>query len=243
MQHIRAWIPNLFTLGNLICGMLSCWYAVMQAGLIITPEFSLADKQWSDYLPSLFIFGAAFLDFCDGFVARLLKVSSELGKQLDSLADVVSFGVAPSFILISYGWLGNSSYLGFAIGVFACVRLAKFNIDTRQGESFLGLPVPAVGILIAALPFIKLNGNLGFLLEFWPILILTAILCFLMVSEIPMLALKFKNFYVKENIWRYLVLLVSLLLLLIFKMEGLPLIILSYVLISALQRLNFLTNR
>lgn len=172
----------------------------------------------------------------DGFVARLLKVQSELGKQLDSLADVVSFGVAPSFILLSYNFLGEFSPAGLLIGIFACVRLAKFNIDTRQSDSFLGLPVPSTGMIIASLPFVDKEGPLAFLLNQWVVGGLVVVLCALMVSEIPLLAMKFKNFTLKDNIYRYAVIVLGAALLIILGIQSLTLIILGYVLISVIAR-------
>ena len=234
MNAIKKWIPNIITLGNLTCGMVACWMAILtplRLGFGSLPF----DQYWYFY-PSLYIFGAAILDFFDGLAARLLKVNSELGKQLDSLADVVSFGVAPSFIILGYGLMGEYSFLGFLIGIFACIRLAKFNIDTRQSDSFLGLPVPSTGIVIASLPFIDKAGRLAFMLNPWVVAGLVVLLCILMVSELPLLALKFKNYTLKDNVYRYLVLLIGLLAIAFFQFQGLPLVILGYVLVSLIAR-------
>ncbi len=233
MNAIKKWIPNIITLGNLGCGMLACYIAASESGEYTDEHLEeSAYKMWWYVYPSLFIFGAAILDFFDGLVARLLGVQSELGKQLDSLADLVSFGVAPSFIIISYGWLGDFVPVGFLIGIFACIRLAKFNIDTRQSDSFLGLPVPSTGIVIASLPFIDKAGPLSFMLNPLVVAVLVVLLCVLMVSELPLLALKFKNYGLKDNVYRYLVLLIGLLALIFFQFQGLPLVILGYVLVS-----------
>jgi len=235
MNAIKNWIPNSITLGNLLCGMLACWFAAsLIPALLLSPDST--DHSWSMVLPSLLIFGAAILDFIDGFVARMLKVNSELGKQLDSLADVVSFGVAPSFIIVGYNLLGDYSFFGFFLGIFACVRLAKFNIDTRQSDSFLGLPVPSMGMVIAALPFVNKSGPLAFLLNPVVIAFLIVILCGLMVSELPLLALKFKTFGLRDNVYRYLVLGIGIVSLLVFGFQGLPLVIFGYVLVSAVSR-------
>jgi CDP-diacylglycerol--serine O-phosphatidyltransferase len=235
MNAIKNWIPNLLTLGNLTCGMLACWVAARNIPDYYETDFSQYDR-WLYVAPSIFIFGAAIIDFLDGFVARLLKVQSELGKQLDSLADVVSFGVAPSFILLSYNFLGEFSPAGLLIGIFACVRLAKFNIDTRQSDSFLGLPVPSTGMIIASLPFVDKEGPLAFLLNQWVVGGLVVVLCALMVSEIPLLAMKFKNFTLKDNIYRYAVIVLGAALLIILGIQSLTLIILGYVLISVIAR-------
>ncbi len=237
MIRILKWIPNGITLGNLTCGMLACYMAAANSSVNISPNFKIeASKDWHYLAPSLLIFAAAVLDFLDGLAARLLNVYSELGKQLDSLADLVSFGVAPSFIIISYNLAGNYlySFAGLFIGIFACIRLAKFNLDTRQHNSFLGLPVPSVGMIVASLLFIDCHGPLAFLINPWVVLGLIMILCLLMVSELPLLALKFKTYGLKENLGRYLVLGLGLAIFIGFRFQGLPLIILAYVLVSLL---------
>lgn len=251
MNAIKKWIPNIITLGNLTFGMMACWiaarfipaYLLGENGML--GENAIVDNccgeeelynKWDSVAPALFIFAAAILDFFDGLAARLLKVHSELGKQLDSLADVVSFGVAPSFIIVGYNLMGDYSVFGLFIGIFACVRLAKFNIDTRQSDSFLGLPVPSTGIVIASLPFIDKAGPLAFMLNPWVVAGLVVLLCILMVSELPLLALKFKNYGLKDNVYRYLVLLIGLLAIAFFQFQGLPLVILGYVLVSLIAR-------
>ena len=235
MQTVKRWIPNIITLGNLTFGMLACWLATGKIPESLTEDFSFLDR-WFYVAPALCIFAAAIMDFLDGMVARILHVNSELGKQLDSLADVVSFGVAPGFIIIGYDFLGEYSFLGLLIGVFAAIRLAKFNIDTRQSESFLGLPVPSTGMIIASLPFVKPFGLLGFLVNPYVVFALILLLCGLMVSELPLLALKFKNYSLKHNFYRYLILVASAVILLIFGIQGITLIILVYVGISILNK-------
>ena len=128
--------------------------------------------------------------------------------------------------------MGDYSFLGLLIGIFACIRLAKFNIDTRQSDSFLGLPVPSTGIVIASLPFIDKAGPLAFMLNPWVVAGLVVLLCILMVSELPLLDLKFKNYGLKDNVYRYFVLLIGLLALIFFQFQGLPFVILGYVLVS-----------
>lgn len=231
MKDILKWIPNVFTLANLGCGMIACWVAAYNIPDFIESDIANKNK-WLLVAPSLFIFAASVFDFIDGFAARILKVNSELGKQLDSLADLVSFGVAPAFIILGYGLIGDWSFLGFFLGIFSAVRLAKFNNDTRQSESFLGLPVPSSGLVIASLPFITVTSALSFMLNQTFVAILIGVLCLLMVSEIPLIALKFKNFTFKDNFYRYLLLFIALISILIFGFQGISIVILGYVIIS-----------
>lgn len=230
MTEIKKWIPNIITLANLGCGMIACWIAARNI-----PDFlqsgNISDK-WLLVAPSLFIFAASLFDFLDGFAARILKVNSELGKQLDSLADVVSFGLAPSFIIIAYGFMGDYSAFGLLLGIFSAIRLAKFNTDTRQSDTFLGLPVPSAGLIVASLPFIETNGVLSFMINPWFVAALISIMCLLMISEIPLLALKFKNFGIKENIFRYAVLLIGAVSLITLGFKGISISILGYVFVS-----------
>ena len=173
---------------------------------------------------------AAVFDFMDGFAARLLKAYSAMGKELDSLADMISFGLAPGAIVFSFltdsgtnEWL---PFVGFLIPVFSGLRLAKFNIDDRQTSSFLGLPVPANAIFWAGLvysfsPFLMNN--------IWFLFILIALFCFFLVSEIPMFSLKFKNVSWKENQNQYLFLIGCGVILAIFQLSAFALIISWYI--------------
>jgi len=173
---------------------------------------------------------AAVFDFMDGFAARLLKAYSAMGKELDSLADMISFGLAPGAIVFSFltdtgtnEWL---PFVGFLIPVFSGLRLAKFNIDDRQSSSFLGLPVPANAIFWAGLvysfsPFLMDNV--------WFLFILIALFCFFLVSEIPMFSLKFKNVSWKENQNQYLFLIGCGVILAIFQLSAFALIISWYI--------------
>ena len=173
---------------------------------------------------------AAVFDFMDGFAARLLKAYSAMGKELDSLADMISFGLAPGAIVFSFltdtgtnEWL---PFVGFLIPVFSGLRLAKFNIDDRQSSSFLGLPVPANAIFWAGLvysfsPFLMNNV--------WFLFILIALFCFFLVSEIPMFSLKFKNISWKENQNQYLFLIGCGVILAIFQLSAFALIISWYI--------------
>ena len=208
------------TCGNLLCGCI---------GLVMTLRGHLDTAAWLIGL-------AAILDFGDGFVARLVKVSGPFGKELDSLADVVTFGVLPATMVFQLAWFAGLdiiSYGAFLIAVLAALRLANFNIDTRQSESFIGLPVPANTLLLAAFPLMeryqpqydtiwKNDVGLGMMIAF----------SFMMVSEIPLFALKFKSFGWAANQIKYSFLIASVLLLLFLQFAAIPLIILLYIVLS-----------
>jgi CDP-diacylglycerol--serine O-phosphatidyltransferase len=202
------------------------------------------------------IMAAALFDFCDGFAARLLHVKSELGKQLDSLSDVVSFGVAPGVIMFELMLLGESLwkygihdyvfYISLLIPVCSALRLAKFNIDVRQTDSFIGLPTPATGLLIATLPAMIMRKYqsplfpfndylLHFVLNPWVLIGGTLLLSFLMVSGLPLFAMKFNSASWKKNKLRYIFIIISLLLILLFFFTAIPFIILAYILISVIK--------
>lgn len=227
-------IPNLITLLNLFSGILSIYFA------------SKGDLSLAGWL----VFLAAIFDFMDGMSARLLKAWSEIGKQLDSLADVVSFGVAPAFIvhhliLSSHGrqsWdfsgLDILPFIPFLLPLFSAFRLAKFNVDERQTDSFIGLPTPATGILLASLPLVKEQLYAGQSLFYMVVtntyfyIGLVLLLSLLMVSELSLFGLKFKSFKLKGNEIRYFFLLASVILLLIFQVVAIPFIIALYLLVS-----------
>jgi CDP-diacylglycerol--serine O-phosphatidyltransferase len=208
------------TCGNLLCGCI---------GIVMTLRGHLDIAAW-------LIGVAAILDFGDGFVARLVKASGPFGKELDSLADMVTFGTLPAMIVFQLCWfqgLGSISYGAFLIAVLSALRLAKFNIDTRQSDRFIGVPTPANTMLIAAFPLMeryqpqydaiwKNDIMMGMLIAF----------SFTLVSEIPLFALKFKSFGWAENRTKYSFLLASVLLLLLLQFAAIPLIILLYILVS-----------
>lgn len=192
------------------------------------------------------IIAAAVLDFFDGFVARLLKAYSEIGKELDSLADVVSFGVLPSVIIyqlfLEAPQLGLLSqyinYSAFIIAIFSALRLAKFNIDTRQEESFLGLPTPANALLIASLPFIVSGDSVflkNYILNAFFLFIFSFGMSILLVMEIPLMSLKFKSLNFNDNLYRYILIILTAILILIFKFVAVPIIIFLYILLSIIQ--------
>ena len=211
------------TCGNLLCGCI---------GLVMALRGHLETASWLIGL-------AAILDFGDGFVARLVNASGPFGKELDSLADVVTFGVLPATIVFQLCWfqeLGTISYAAFLIAVLSALRLAKFNIDTRQSDQFIGLPTPANAMLIAAFPlmgryqpqydaFWQNDIALGILIAF----------SLMLVAELPLFALKFKSFGWAENRIKYGFLIASALLLLFLQFAGIPLIIALYIVLSLIS--------
>jgi len=196
-----------------------------------------------------FVFAAAVIDFFDGFVARFLRAESEFGKQLDSLADMVTFGFVPGVIM--YKLIAETIrqdpnafnatvwpfYLGFLITLFAAVRLAKFNTNEEQSSSFKGLPTPAAAIFVASLPFIMIveqNDIRGWLLNKYVMYGITIALCYLMTSNITMFSLKFKHFQWKGNEVKYAFLGISVLFIITMTYLAIPLIIILYVILSVI---------
>lgn len=200
------------------------------------------------------VFTALVLDFCDGLAARALNAHSPIGKELDSLADVVSFGVAPAFILInmftyhagyvdpSLAWL---KYFSFMVPVFAALRLAKFNIDTRQKEMFFGLPSPSPGIFIASLPLISLTDGFlkPFLLSPWMLVAIAVFLSIMMVTNIPLFSFKAKGNTAGTKRLQLIFLFVSLMLVLFFGVSSIPMIILLYILLSITGKKYFYSKQ
>src|SRR5690606_37640669 len=218
-------IPNFLTCLNLICGMAGIYY-VLGGNL---------------FYGAYFILAAAVLDFLDGFVARLLNAYSEIGKQLDSLADLVTFGVLPAFIvftLLQDIFPGSYlTFMAFFIGTQSAIRLAKFNIDTRQSVRFIGVHTTANGMLLSTLPFLveRFLWAESLLANGWFLLAFSFFFALLMTAELPLIALKFKNFGFKDNKYRYLTIAISLLCVLILGMGGVPLAIISYVGLSVVE--------
>ncbi len=243
-------IPNLFTLLNLVFGFLAI-IAVLQNGIGIGTgpggEY-LVDFPERIWLASLFIALAAVIDFLDGFVARMLKASSEMGKQLDSLADVVSFGVAPGLILyqllrLSYARETNGlevSMLWLLPAVLvpcaAAYRLARFNIDPGQAYGFKGVPVPAAGLVVASLPLIYWHTEnttvYNLLLNKWVLYAVILALSWLMVSTLPLLAFKFRNYSVRSNLPQYLLIAIAILAAVLLKWAAMPVVFLAYIVLS-----------
>ncbi|MFY0604306.1 MAG: CDP-alcohol phosphatidyltransferase family protein [Flavobacteriaceae bacterium] len=243
-MNLKRHIPNLFTLANLFCGTVATIYAVEGA-------FEEA---------AFFVVLGIVFDFFDGFLARLLKVSGELGKQLDSLADVVTSGVAPGIIMFmlmnenAYDHYSNFSkidlqpsmstyeivaYVGLLLTLAACYRLAKFNLDTRQSESFIGLPTPAMSLFIVSLPLIQANTDIQIVSNLisnnYFLTAIIILLSFLMNTELPLFSLKFKSYALKENFIKYLFLLTSLICIVLLQFLSIPLIVILYVLLSIIQ--------
>lgn len=246
-------IPNLFTLLNLFFGSIAIIFVLQTGESLVQLQdgdaiITFPEKIWWG---SICIGIATVVDFLDGFVARIFKATSELGKQLDSLADVVSFGVAPGLILyqllrISFAKEEN----GLDISMFwllpalivpcaAAYRLAKFNIDTRQTFYFIGVPTPAVGLLIASFPLIIFYNDYNvnqYILNKWVLYGFILLVSFLMVSEIPMMSLKFKNFSLKTNFSKIILLVISLISIIIFHWLAVPVIFILYILFSFLSK-------
>ncbi len=233
-MNLTKHIPNLITLANLFCGSLATIFAVQQ-------EYKLA---------ALWVCLGIFLDFFDGFAARLLKVTGELGKQLDSLADMVTSGVVPGIVMLNLlknndstiDFSGASSlkdyipFLGLILTLGACYRLANFNIDTRQSNSFIGLPTPAMSLFVVFLPFIKVTYNTEFVQVLFAntylLVAITLFLTYIMNAEINLFSLKFKNFKIKNNWVKYVFLIFSVLMIIFLQYTSIPFIILLYVLFS-----------
>lgn len=190
-----------------------------------------------------------FFDFFDGFFARLFKVSSPLGLQLDSLADMVTSGVVPGYVMYSLldrsgHELGNQAFipfLGFIITLGACYRLANFNIDTRQTDSFIGLPTPANALFILSLPLVVEFSDSLMMLEIltnqWVLLAITLCSAYVMNAEIPLFSLKIKKFSLKENTLQIVFLTISVLMIVFLQYIAIPLIIVFYVLLSVINNL------
>jgi len=236
-KNIFGFVPNTITSLNVLSGSLSIVFA-FNSNLLAAGVFILA---------------AAIFDFFDGMSARLLGAYSDMGKELDSLADMISFGLAPAVIahlLVRRQFpsleLGSASFLQlviilspFVITIFSALRLAKFNIDTRQTESFIGLATPANAMIWATLPFVlHFYGDSFFsslINNYWFIIALAVIMSLLLVSELPMFSLKFKSLKIKDNKTRFIFLTGCLILLIIFKISGIPLIIFWYIVLSVVE--------
>jgi len=240
INQLFFWVPNTITALNLVCGSLAVFFAV--------------DGQlgWA----AIFIFAAAIFDFLDGFSARLLKAYSSIGKELDSLADTVSFGLAPAaivFTMLELTLFGRNQpiqeieanwsqwivlFTSLVIPVAGAFRLAKFNTDTRQTDQFLGMPIPANAIFFASLALILELGTkqniVPVILNKYTLLASIFSCSFLMVSELPMFSMKFKNLNLKDNAIRFFFLGTTLLILILLQVYALPIVIIWYVLLSGI---------
>jgi CDP-diacylglycerol--serine O-phosphatidyltransferase len=224
-MDIKKHIPNFLTLLNLLCG---CIAIVMVAYL----KF---------YMAFYFVALGIFFDFFDGYFARKFNVAGPLGVQLDSLADMVTSGVVPGFVMFCLMSIGANSinsllpYLGFIITLGACYRLANFNIDTRQSDSFIGLPTPANTLFIVSLPLISNSIVASYLNNQWVLLGITAISAYVMNAEIPLFSLKIKDFSFHKYKLQMGFLIASITMVITLKFLAVPLIILTYVLLSILN--------
>ncbi|MGB4774576.1 MAG: CDP-diacylglycerol--serine O-phosphatidyltransferase [Daejeonella sp.] len=227
---MKKHIPNSITCLNLFSGCLGIVYAFQ--GKLTYAAYA--------------IIIAAVFDFFDGMLARLLKAYSPIGKELDSLADVVSFGVLPGVIVYHLFLQAPQlepvspllNFSAFIITVFSALRLAKFNIDTRQTENFIGLPTPANAMLIASLPLILMQDDFSlsaYILNPFFLFIFSLGMSLLLVAEVPLFSLKFKNLKFSENIYRYILLISSIILLILLKFVAVPLIIFLYFSLSLVQ--------
>lgn len=231
---MKKHIPNFITCLNLLCGCIAIYY-VFQQELVNAA-----------YLVIL----AAVLDFLDGMIARVLHAYSEIGKQLDSLADMVSFGVVPGVMMfhllarsIELSDLGGSAvnalpFAGFLMTIFSALRLAKFNIDTRQTTSFIGVPTPANTLFVISMPLILAHDDFGlapYILNLYVLLAITVVFSYLLVAELPLFALKFKSFKWQGNQVRFIFLGLSVALLAAFTFTAIPVIIVLYIFLSFLK--------
>jgi CDP-diacylglycerol--serine O-phosphatidyltransferase len=220
---MKKHIPNFITCLNLFAGSIAVYYAF----------------QGNFPLVMLLVILAAVFDFFDGFAARLLKAYSPMGKEMDSLADVISFGLAPG--VVAFSLLKQSGlplwlcFAGMIIPVFSALRLAKFNIDERQSSSFIGLPTPANALFWVGLAYSFSNFLIA---NNWLVIILIIIFSALLVAEIPMFSLKFKSFNWTNNKLQYIFLIVCIILLIMLQLNAFAPIILWYIVLSIIIALN-----
>ena len=230
-MSIKKHIPNILTLLNLFCG---CIAIVFAADL----KFDIA---------FYFVCLGIFFDFFDGFFARKFGVAGPLGVQLDSLADMVTSGVVPGFVMFcmlsdnDFSTTNYLAYLGFIITLGACYRLANFNIDTRQSDSFIGLPTPANTLFIMSLPMVITaypnNEIIDLLLNKWVLLIITLLSAYVMNAEIPLFSLKIKNFSFQKYKLQIAFLVAAIVMIVTLQILAIPLIIMTYVLLSVVNNM------
>ncbi|BDD06215.1 CDP-diacylglycerol--serine O-phosphatidyltransferase [Aureibacter tunicatorum] len=216
-------LANLLTCLNLLSGCV---------GIVMAFQGNLE-------IACMAIWTGAVFDFFDGFAARLTKTNSDMGKELDSLADVVTFGVLPAMIIFHLIAQQSSSewlpYAAFVIAAFSALRLAKFNIDTRQSMGFIGLPTPANAFFISSLPFV-INDNIygigDTVSQPYFLILVSLVFSFLLISEIPMMALKFKNYSWKDNKAKFIFIITCLVAGVLLKVTAIPVIIIGYIVLS-----------
>lgn len=238
-MSLKKHIPNIITLLNLASGLIALVFA-------FNTHYMMA---------FIWVCAGVFFDFWDGFFARILKVKSAIGLQLDSLADMVTSGVVPGLVMYqllsgiagsqeefdlnpNHYYLGILPYFGFIITLASCYRLAKFNVDPRQTDSFIGLPTPANALFIMSLPIIGAESD-GLLFELLsnPLVLIgiTLLSAFMLNAEIPLFSLKVKYFNWEKNKIQFSFLIIAVMLLFIFQFVAIPLIILLYVLLSVIN--------
>ena len=226
-MNLKAQLPNFITLLNLLSGVLGILWVL----------------EGQPLYGAYFVILSATFDFFDGFAARLLKVQSDMGKELDSLADVVSFGVLPGILLYSLTKSQTEAsflpYCTLIIPMLSAYRLAKFNLDTRQSDRFIGLPTPANALLLTTIPYLAarwpelspwLSSPIALVVIAW----LTSLL---LVAELPLIALKFKNSSFRDNSYRYALLVIGAVCLVWLQLAGIPLVILAYLLLSGMENM------
>ncbi|WP_069673857.1 CDP-diacylglycerol--serine O-phosphatidyltransferase [Formosa sp. Hel3_A1_48] len=229
---MKAFVPNFITLLNLLSGGIAVIFAVKG-------DLSTA---------ALFVFFGIFFDFFDGFLARKLNVSSEMGLQLDSLADLVTSGLVPALVLVNLielsilPWQDANCflpYLGLLVLLCSAYRLAKFNISTEQSQFFIGLPTPANALLIMSLPLVLDYQNSdsynALILNPFFLVVVTLLSSFLLNAPVKLIALKFKTWNFSENASKYILIIFSLVALILFKFAGIPLIIIFYIMLSLIN--------
>ena len=247
-MRIAKYAPNFFTCLNLLCGSIAITLAFH--GLL--------------HYAAILVGIAAVFDFLDGMLARLLNAYSSLGKELDSLADMVTFGFTPAVIILHYlqqtlpdfglmvSGVNILSFWAFLITIFSALRLAKFNIDDQQRDSFIGLPTPANALLIVSFPFLlyygDTNNSMYQLLEhittsFLALILITAALSYLLVANLPLFSLKFKNYHFSDNKIRYFFLLGTLILFVVFGLFALPMVVFFYIILSVIHTLISFRNK
>ncbi|MEZ5046098.1 MAG: CDP-alcohol phosphatidyltransferase family protein [Chitinophagaceae bacterium] len=245
MKHL----PNILTLGNLFFGCMAIVYILHAQPFLSTMN---GEQYWVSgteqvRMASIFIALAALCDVFDGMAARWLGVSSPLGKDLDSLADVVSFGVAPSMILFKMlwaSWMLSPKAIDVSmwamcpallIACFGALRLARFNNSPSNTSFFTGVPIPAVGLLIASFPYINFYNtwHVGFLFQHaWFLYIMIGILCWLMVSKLSLFTIKFSDFSIKKYRLQLIWFAMSLICVFIFQFLAIPIAFILYILLS-----------
>lgn len=212
-------IPNILTLCNLLSGCAAAVFALC-----------VNDLQWAFWCVVI----AAVFDFLDGFVARLTGSHSAIGKELDSLADMVSFGFAPSAVLYTmHAMAGGDDFWGFAVFIvaaFSALRLAKFNLDENQTKQFIGLPTPACALFFVSAGYLMQGGVYS--APAWTFIVAAAVFAFLLVCNVPMFALKFSQYRFAGNQIRYVFVLLSLAALIAAGIAAIPFIILAYIAVS-----------